>query len=393
MSCSRVSGSSPPPRSAGERRLHVAARRPRRPGPGRRRSRPTPRTPRPGRRRRASCARRSAAAGPRRTRPAWSRRSGWSPAAGRRARRRRRRRARARSCPRPARPARRPAATASSSSATTCGNASRKNPEMRTVTSMRGRPSSASGTTSKPVTRRDASSQTGRQPEQRQHLGDVVALGAHRRRCPRRSARPSAATRRCRRGAGPAASRPARRPTSQALRRRDRLRVDGVEVAAGRQHVDQAAGRRAGRPGRRRNRRPARCSTSVDLVGGRGQPGHDLGGGERAAPRTTSGDRLAEHLGAPRPATLSASQPSVSIPTTSRRATASSRSTASAAVRGRPVDQRRSAPPAPSTGARRRPAAPARPGRTCAASAARRPGSAPRRRPRPGGRAARRAPG
>ena len=46
----------------------------------------------------------------------------------------------------------------------TCGNASRKKPEIRTVTSTRGRPSSASGTTSKPVTRRDASSHTGRHP-------------------------------------------------------------------------------------------------------------------------------------------------------------------------------------------------------------------------------------
>ena len=35
---------------------------------------------------------------------------------------------------------------------------------MRTVTSIRGRPSSASGVTSNPVTRRDASSHTGRHP-------------------------------------------------------------------------------------------------------------------------------------------------------------------------------------------------------------------------------------
>ncbi len=35
---------------------------------------------------------------------------------------------------------------------------------MRIVTSIRGRPSSAVGTISKPVTRRDASSHTGRQP-------------------------------------------------------------------------------------------------------------------------------------------------------------------------------------------------------------------------------------
>ena len=46
----------------------------------------------------------------------------------------------------------------------TCGNASRKKPEMRNVTSMRGRPSSSRATTSKPVTRRDASSHTGRTP-------------------------------------------------------------------------------------------------------------------------------------------------------------------------------------------------------------------------------------
>ncbi len=35
---------------------------------------------------------------------------------------------------------------------------------MRTVTSTRGRPSSATGTTVNPVTRREASSHTGRQP-------------------------------------------------------------------------------------------------------------------------------------------------------------------------------------------------------------------------------------
>jgi len=53
---------------------------------------------------------------------------------------------------------------ASSSSAITCGNASRKNPEIRSVTSILDRPSSAAGTISNPVTRRDASSHTGRQP-------------------------------------------------------------------------------------------------------------------------------------------------------------------------------------------------------------------------------------
>ena len=47
---------------------------------------------------------------------------------------------------------------------TTCGKASRKKPQIRTVTSIRGRPSSASGIGSSPVTRRDASSHTGRTP-------------------------------------------------------------------------------------------------------------------------------------------------------------------------------------------------------------------------------------
>ena len=84
--------------------------------------------------------------------------------ASRRAPRCRPARAPAGSSARPARATPRPRQAASSSSATTCGNASRKNPEMRTVTSIRGRPSSDSSTTEKPVTRRDASSQFGRQP-------------------------------------------------------------------------------------------------------------------------------------------------------------------------------------------------------------------------------------
>ena len=48
--------------------------------------------------------------------------------------------------------------------ASTCGKASRKKPEIRTVTSIRGRPSSASGIGSSPMTRRDAASQTGSTP-------------------------------------------------------------------------------------------------------------------------------------------------------------------------------------------------------------------------------------
>jgi len=54
--------------------------------------------------------------------------------------------------------------TASSSSTPTCGNASRKKPLIRTVTSTRGRPISSTLITSKPVTRRDPSSHVGRAP-------------------------------------------------------------------------------------------------------------------------------------------------------------------------------------------------------------------------------------
>ncbi|COX48612.1 Uncharacterised protein [Mycobacterium tuberculosis] len=47
---------------------------------------------------------------------------------------------------------------------TTCGKASRKKPEIRTVTSMRGRPSSAGCMGARSMTRREASSHTGRTP-------------------------------------------------------------------------------------------------------------------------------------------------------------------------------------------------------------------------------------
>ncbi len=146
--------------------------------------------------------------------------------------------------------ARRPAARRRRAASTTCGNASRKKPEMRTVTSMRGRPSSASGI-------------------------DLEAGDPARRLVPDRPARRAApAPRRCRRPAVrialvPHTDRPTERGyvagvgavagqqrVGQRLAglpgqpRRDRLGVDGVEVAAGRQHVDQPAQRRAGRPGR-----------------------------------------------------------------------------------------------------------------------------------------------
>ena len=188
MSCSRVSWFFAATAIRGRRRSMSRARRAPVQARGRRRSRPRPRRPRPGRRRCASCGRRSAAAARRRTPPAWSRRSARWPGAGRRAAATSaRRRARARSCS-PARRARRPAATASSSSATTCGKASRKKPEMRTVTSMRGRPSSSSGhdleagdPPRRLVPDRPAA-------EQRAATSAMSSpCGAHRARCPRRS--------------------------------------------------------------------------------------------------------------------------------------------------------------------------------------------------------------
>ena len=54
--------------------------------------------------------------------------------------------------------------TASSRTSTRCGNASRKKPLMRTVTSMRGRPSSSSGITSRPTIRRVSGCHLGRTP-------------------------------------------------------------------------------------------------------------------------------------------------------------------------------------------------------------------------------------
>ncbi len=76
-------------------------------------------------------------------------------------------------------------ATASSSRSTRCGKASRKKPEMRTVTSIRGRPSSAERDRPRcPVTRARLRVPARPHAEQGEDLGHVVALGAHRRRAP-----------------------------------------------------------------------------------------------------------------------------------------------------------------------------------------------------------------
>ena len=210
-------------------------------------------------------------------------------------------RGRARSSARPARPAPATSLTASSSIATTCGKASRKKPLIRTVTSMRGRPSSASGDRL----------ETGHPPrgvvphrpdaEQCEHLGDVVARRPHRRGAPHRQPDRRA-------GTSPVSAQVAldqrlghRLPGLPGQPGRDRPRVDRVEVAAGRQHVDQPAQRRA------RRARPARTAVErvqacVQLVGGALQPGHHLVGGEpqHARPPAVVGSRpstLGDHGG------------------------------------------------------------------------------------------------
>ena len=250
---------------------------------------------------------------------------------------------------------------------------------MRTVTSIRGRPSSASGVTSKPVTRRDASSQTGRHAEQRQHLGDVVALGAHRGGAPH--GQPD--RRRVGAGVGAGAARPATSasaaPTSQALPRRDRLRVDGVEVPPGRQHVDQPAGRRPGRAGRH-VAAVERAQHVGHLVGGaRPAAGTTSRAANSSTPTTDGVPRRAPRR--PRPAPLGC-QPRRPGPSTSR-ASSSSASIASAPVR---------AGPSTCAGSRRSPDVGALPGRPAAlARSARNAERAPRAgpaarcaRPRPG---------
>ena len=117
------------------RRSAPAARRHRRPASSRRRGSRRAARPRPGDAPAASSAR---AVGARR-----GRRAGSSPAARRAPRRR---------------------ATALSNRSIRPGKASRKKPEMRSVTSTRGRSSTEAGRISKPVTRPLAPSQTGRTP-------------------------------------------------------------------------------------------------------------------------------------------------------------------------------------------------------------------------------------
>ena len=206
------------------------------------------------------------------------------------------------------------------------------------VTSMRGRPSSASGTTSKPVTRRDASSQTGRQPSS----ASTSAMSSPwvRIALVPQTVRPT--ERGYVAGVGEVAGEQRvgqRRADLPRVARRDRLRVDRVEVAPGRQHVDQPARGRArtGRPGRSRRRaRAARGPISSVVPASRGTTSVAA----NSSTRTTSVGCDAD--GAPTASsttsgTFSASQPAVSIPATRRRASVSIRSMTSAPVLAGPA--------------------------------------------------------
>ena len=161
------------------------------------------------------------------------------------------------------RAARRAPATApiaSSSSAITCGNASRKNPEMRTrdvdprPAEFGQRDDLEAGDPARRVVPHRAAADAARAPRRCRRPAVRMAEVPHTVRPTQRGYSPSSA--RCL-----ASSESARaRPVSEGRAGRDGLRVDRVEVAPGRQHVDQAA-RSASPTGRRaRSRRRARAA-------------------------------------------------------------------------------------------------------------------------------------
>ena len=127
--------------------------------------------------------------------------------------------------------------------------------------------------------------------EQPERLGDVVAGGAHRAGAPDHEPdrdRVLAVV-----GDVALEQRVAERAGHlPRAARRDRLGVDRVEVAAGRQHADEPAGRRAGRPGRHEAAGQA-VQQVVELVGGLREARHDLLAGE-AQHRLDVGERPVE---------------------------------------------------------------------------------------------------
>ena len=149
---------------------------------------------------------------------------------------------------------------------------------MRTVTSMRGRPSSASEIASRSTTRRDASSQTGRTPSS----ASTSAMSSPEVRIAEvpHTESPTDCGQLAVVGAVALEQRIRQRHTGfPGQPGRHRLGVDGVEVASGGQHVDQTAQRRTRRPGRDETA-VERAQDLVDLAVGLAQPRHDLGGRE-----------------------------------------------------------------------------------------------------------------
>ncbi len=141
------------------------------------------------------------------------------------------------------------ARTTSSNSAIWAGKTSRNRPEMRRVTSIRGRFRIASGRMSKPATRLESASHRGLHAEQGEGLREIVAAGAHRGTAPdveHDPARPFAVVLGVA-GQHRLGGAPADLPRGS---RRHGARIDAVEVAPGRQHIGPPAAGRARRAGR-----------------------------------------------------------------------------------------------------------------------------------------------
>ena len=141
------------------------------------------------------------------------------------------------------------ACTAASMSAICAGKRSRNRPEMRQVTSTRARPMAAVGSTSTPVTRPLAWSQIGRQPISARPCA-ISSPPVRSVALPQRSMTTRArhlAVRLQMRADHLVGGEPAE---VHGGRRRQRARIGGEEIAAGRQHVAPPARRRAGRAGR-----------------------------------------------------------------------------------------------------------------------------------------------
>ena len=131
---------------------------------------------------------------------------------------------------------------------------------MRSVTSTRGRPKLAGGRISKPETRAEPRVPHRPHAEQRHRLREVVAAGAHGGAAPEvddDAARPVAVVLHVARDhlvGGAPADLPGRP-------RRDGARIDGVEVAPGRQHVEPAARGAPAGPGA--TKRPSSAASSA----------------------------------------------------------------------------------------------------------------------------------